>query len=293
MATFRTNHSRGGGGGTIVRVGIFATILTALILYFNRFAEDINTNITSNEENVDVKSFDFLPVGSKGQLLYNPYFTLAYNEKHEQAEWVAYELTAEQLNQPRVRRADEFRPDDRVKQGSASLEDYRGSGYDRGHLAPAADMAFNEEAMNYSFLLSNISPQAKNFNKGIWRELEELTRNWARDNEALYVITGPVLTETVKGTIGTNKVSVPAAYFKILLDMTAPQQKGIAFIIPNEVSFEPLHKFAVPIDEVEKRTGLDFFPNFDAEPLEQTFNLDFWEFSKKKYELRVNKWNKE
>ncbi len=293
MATFKTNHARG-GGGNIARVGIFATILTALILFFNRFTGNSDASETaSNEPAIDIEAFDFLPSGARGQIIYNPYFVLSYNEKHEQADWVAYELTAERLNENWVERADEFLPDDRVKNGSAALEDYRNSGYDRGHLAPAADMAFNENAMYYSFLLSNISPQSKNFNKGIWRELEELTRNWAKQNEALYVVSGPILKDPIKGTIGENQVAVPAAYFKVLLDTTEPQLKGVAFIIPNEVSFEPLYKFAVSIDEVEERTGLNFFPNFEVEALERDFNLDLWEFSKKKYDLRVNKWNQE
>lgn len=294
MAKFKTNHSRSGGSGTIARVGVFALILTALILFFNRFTGNSDAGMaTSDAPEVDTEAFDFLPSGARGQVIFNPYFALSYNEKHEQADWVAYELTAERLSENAVERADEFLVDDRVEHASATLEDYRGSGYDRGHLAPAADMAFNEDAMRYSFLLSNISPQAKNFNKGIWRELEELTRNWAKQNEALYVVSGPILNEPIKGVIGESKVSVPVAYFKVLLDVTEPQLKSIAFIIPNEVSFEPLYKFAVSIDEVEERTGLNFFPNFEVETLEKDFNLDLWEFSKKKYDLRVNKWNQE
>lgn len=294
MAKFRTNYARKSGGGTFARFGIFATIIAALLFLFNQFTGNSDPGTESNtaEPTANTEVFDFLPSGAAGQVVYNPYFALAYSEKHEQAEWVAYELTAENLNQNRVERADEFVPDDRIKGQSASLADYRNSGYDRGHLVPAADMAFNEEAMRYSFLLSNISPQAKNFNKGIWRELEELTRNWAKQNEALYVVTGPILSQS-KGVIGENEVSVPSAYFKVLLDVTEPQSKGIAFLIPNEVSFEPLYKFAVPIDEVEKLTGLNFFPDFEVEAEESAFNLDFWEFSKKKFDLRVNKWNQE
>ncbi len=293
MANLRTNHTRGGGGGTIVRVGIFATILVALMLFFNRFIANSTTEPATEKTKVDTVAFDFLPSDSKGQVLYNPYFALSYAEKYEQAEWVAYELTAERLNQKWVDRTDEFLPDERIKGQSASLADFRNSGYDRGHLVPAADMAFAEEAMRYSFLLSNISPQAKDFNQGIWRELEELTRTWAKENEALYIVTGPVLSQPVKGTIGENKVSVPSAYFKVLLDVTEPQFKGIAFLIPNEVSYEPLYKFAVSIDAVEQLTGLNFFPNFDVEEEERTFNIDLWKFSKTKYDLRVNKWNKE
>lgn len=288
-----TQYSKRKKEGTAARVGIFAIIISALLFLFNRFTG--NTEPTTPESNPEIKveSFDFMPEGSRGQVVHNPYFVLSYSEKHEQAEWVAYELIAERLNENWVERTDEFLPDDRMEDGSADLADYRNSGYDRGHLAPAADMAFSEEAMRYSFLLSNISPQAKNFNKGIWRELEELTRSWAKQNKALYVVTGPILLEAPKGIIGENEVSVPKAYYKVLLDVTEPQVKGIGFLIPNAVSFEPLYEFAVSIEEVEKRTGFDFFPNVATEAVEQNFNLDLWEFSKKKHDLRVNKWNKE
>lgn len=292
MTSYRNNNQRSNNNGSIAKMGIFAVIISALIFFFNRFYSNTSQALDPSIENVDTEIFDFLPIGSSGQIVYNPYFALSYSDKYEQAEWVAYELTAENLNQNWVERADEFLPDDRIKNGSATLDDYRNSGYDRGHLAPAADMAFDEEAMRYSFLLSNISPQAKNFNKGIWRELEELTRNWAKQNKALYVISGPVLSQNPKGEIG-NGVAVPSAYYKVLLDATEPQFKGVGFIIPNAVSFEPLHKFAVSIDEVEALTGYNFFPNKEVETLEKDFNLDLWEFSKKKHELRVNKWNQE
>lgn len=300
MAKLRTNHSKISGGVSIVRVGLFAVILSALVYFFNRF---MNNNSVSNDENssiaqeVDVSKFNFIPTSTTNEVIFNPYFALSYSEEHEQAEWVAYELTKERLNMPWVSRTDAFLPDPQVRKESASSYDYRGSGYDRGHLVPAADMAFSEDAMQYSFLMSNISPQSRNFNQGIWRELEELTRNWAKDNKALYVVTGPVLSEIPKGAIGENEVSIPKAYFKVLLDYTEPQLKGIAFIIPNEVSYEPLFKYAVSIDEAEKQTGLDFFPKLlsseEEMELEAKFNIDLWTFSKAKFDLRTRKWNKD
>jgi endonuclease G len=151
--------------------------------------------------------------------------------------------------------------------------------------------------MDETFLMSNISPQARNFNQGIWRELEELTRDWAKKYKRLYVVTGPVLAQKPKGYIGReNEVAIPAAYYKVLLDLDEPEQKAIAFLIPNEVSYDPLFTFATSVDEVERVTGIDFFVNFmpatlEAE-LEGAFNPDLWYFSKQKYDTRVNKWNK-
>ncbi len=300
MAKLRTNHAKSSGGGTVVRVGLFAAILGAMVYLFNLFAGDsAQPGVVKNDdftEEIDVAAFrKIMPASTTGEVILNPYFALSYFEAHEQAEWVAYELTAERLGMPWVKRSDNFLPDPKITRASAFPTDYRNSGYDRGHLVPAADMAFTEEAMAATFLMSNISPQSSNFNKGIWRELEELTRDWAKKNKALYVVSGPVLSQPVKTAIGENGVSVPAAYFKVLLDYTEPQLKGIGFILPNEVSYEPLFTYAVTIEEVEKATGLVFFPNLlskdEAQVLKANMNVDLWEFNKKKYELRTRKWN--
>ncbi|MEZ4985202.1 MAG: DNA/RNA non-specific endonuclease [Saprospiraceae bacterium] len=183
-----------------------------------------------------------------------------------------------------------------MRTGSATPDDYRGSGYDRGHLVPAADMAFDPVAMDETFMMSNISPQARNFNQGIWRELEELTRDWAKKFKRLYVVSGPVLTREPKGYIGRdNQVAIPAAYFRVILDLDEPEQKAIAFVMDNEVNYEPLYKFATSVDEVEKMTGINFFqdfmpPQLETE-LESQYNIDLWPFNKRKFEIRVEQWN--
>ena len=302
MAKFRTNHSRQSDkGGNIIRIGLFSAILAALVGIYNYFTGGDNAAPADPEEVIqpsdrqDDQDF-YLPTSTTGQVVKHTYYTLSYSEKHEQAEWVAYVLTRERLEIPWVERPDRFEPDPMVKTGSAEWYDYRGSGYDRGHLVPAADMAFSEEAIAETFFMSNISPQSRDFNKGIWKELEELTRDWARKNKKLYVVTGPVLTRPIKGKIGDNEVSIPAAFYRVVLDLSEPEQKGIAFILPNEVSYEPLFKYAASIDEVEKLTGLNFFPDLMTDDLEnqmeRSYNIDLWPFSKQKFDLRVNQWNK-
>ena len=296
MAKFRSNHSQQGKGSSdsIVKVGIFSAIIGGLFFIFNKFMGG-GEPTAPVEENTAYADEYFLPESSTGTIIPREYFTLSYSEEHEQAEWVAYILTRENLQKPWNDRKDNFRPDPKIKTGSSTPNDYRGSGYDRGHLIPAADLAFDEEAMAESFYMSNISPQSRNFNKGIWRELEELTRNWAKKFKKLYVVTGPILSEPIKGSIGDNEVSVPSGYFKVLLDISEPELKGIGFILENEVNFEPLYKFAVSIDEVEEKIGLDLFPELMSpdleEELEGSFNIDLWEFSKQKYDLRTQKWN--
>jgi len=207
-------------------------------------------------------------------------YTLSFNEKHEQANWIAYLLTADETLKT-VSRTDNFRPDAAVRTGSANTKDYQGSGYDRGHLAPAADMGWSRQAMDESFLYSNMSPQDQGFNRGIWKRLEEQVRQWAVDNQAIYVVTGPVLTTNLK-FIGPNQVSVPRFYFKVLLDFTKPDLKCIAFILPNATSSLSLQQFAVPIDSIEQVTGIDFFPALPDDQeilLEKSLCLDCWSWT--------------
>ena len=132
-------------------------------------------------------------------------YTLCYNETHEQANWVAYELTATETVSI-YERTDKFIEDPEIKTGSATAQDYAGYGYDRGHLAPAADMGWSAQSMVESFYYSNMSPQDPSFNRGIWKKCEELVRNWAVDFDKIYVATGPILTAGLS-TIGSNKVS--------------------------------------------------------------------------------------
>lgn len=197
-------------------------------------------------------------IDSDDLIVTREYYTLSYSEYHEQAEWVAYELTRnEVLGQ--FERTDNFRADPAVSTGSASLADYRGSGYDRGHLAPAADMKISDLAMRDSFYMSNMSPQDPSFNRGIWKKLEAIVRQMAYDNGAIHVVTGPVLNRGNFQTIGPNRVSVPEFYYKIILDYREPELKAIGFILPNEKSSISLNSFAVTVDEVERVTGIDFY----------------------------------
>ncbi|MEZ5044461.1 MAG: DNA/RNA non-specific endonuclease [Saprospiraceae bacterium] len=303
MAKLRTNHqqSSAGASGNIVKVGIFGAIIGGLFFLFNQFSGVGNSGETDStetpREEVDHRpAADFLPTSSTNDIIHHKYYSLSYSEEDEQAEWVAYQLTKQNLEKPWVDRKDVFIPDPKVKSGSATPKDYNGSGYDRGHMVPAADMSFSEEAMAETFYMSNMSPQSRNFNGGIWRELEELTRTWAKKFGSLYVVTGPVLTYEPKGFIGENEVAIPAAYFKVLLDGSKPNAKGIGFILPNEISYEPLYKFAVSIDRVEEISGLDFFPDLLTDEVEAevegNFNIDLWPFSKQKFEERIENWNK-
>lgn len=234
---------------------------------------------------------EILPAAAS-EIVRHTWFALGYVEDHEQAEWVAYELTRDRLDENWAERPNTFRPDPAVRTESATPRDYSGSGYDKGHLCPAADMAFNAAAIDETFLMSNMSPQVAGFNMGIWRELEELTRDWARRFKKLYIVTGPVLTLDNLGQIGFSKVTVPAGYYKVLL---APdEQRAIAFILPNQVSEKPVMDYACSIDKVEKITGIDFFPQLLkglGEELEASLDKSAWPINANRYEQRVKVWN--
>ena len=205
-------------------------------------------------------------------------FALGYIEYHEQPAWVIYKLTRAELQAKVAKRTNRFREDPEIPTGSATNADYRKSGYDRGHLAPAADMAFSVQTMADSFFFSNMSPQVPAFNRGIWKRLEEQVRKFALQEGEIMVVTGPVLPKEKSITIGNNKVTVPDRYYKVVYDLTPPQ-KMIGFIIPNNGSTRPLQDFAVTVDAVEKETGLDFFslvPRQEQDRLESTITLDAW-----------------
>tara|TARA_R110001592_G_scaffold23456_1_gene91931 strand:+ start:43989 stop:44933 length:945 start_codon:yes stop_codon:yes gene_type:complete len=231
------------------------------------------------------QSIDLFFPASEGQLVHHQNYSLAYSEEHEQALWVFYELDRNETHAI-AKRKDDFREDPMVRTGSASLADYRSSGYDRGHLAPAADMAFSEEAISESFYMSNMSPQEPSFNRGIWKNLEAQFREWAAADGSLYIVTGPVLVPGL-AKMGDNQVSIPNFYYKVALDFDADELGAIAFLLPNQKLDLELESFVVSIDSLESITGIDFFAGLDDD-LEAKFeatkgNFTFW----KKPRLKV------
>lgn len=204
-------------------------------------------------------SVAYQPTSTTNQIVEHKYYTLSYNEKFEQAEWVAYELKKEYLKNGNYKRP-YFIEDPKVTTGSADWRNYKKSGYDKGHLCPAGDMEFSEEAYNDTFYTSNISPQKHDFNSGIWNRIEQKTRYWADKYNDIYVVTGGVLKDSDK-KIGTEKVSVPKYFYKIVLAKSGKEHKAIAFLVPNEDSDKSIYDFVVPIETLEKMTGIDFFPN--------------------------------
>ncbi len=192
-------------------------------------------------------------------------FSLCYRESYEVAEWVCYTLTKEKLVKV-TNRLNNFRPDTLITTGSAELSDYKRSGYDRGHLAPSADMAWSIESNSDSFLLSNITPQIHAFNSGKWKELEEQVRAYAKFFDEIFIVTGPILEKPSSqfNSIGANKVCVPEYFYKVLLAKNSEGiYESIGFIMPNQKCEDELLSYVVSVNDVEKRTNLDFFSALD------------------------------
>lgn len=222
--------------------------------------------------------FDFFPTSTTGVVINHDAYSFSYAESFEQAEWVAYTLTKDDLTSHDYKRPF-FIEDKAVKTGSASWRNYKQSGYDKGHLCPAGDRKSSYKRYEETFLTSNIAPQLPRFNNGVWNRLEQKVRYWATKYDGLYVVTGGVLSGDLK-TIGKEKVAVPKYFYKVL--MTQKRDKMIAFLVPHAVSDRPLYEFVVDVDSIEKMTGIDFFsqlPDAVENKFEKNSDYKTWSFN--------------
>lgn len=234
-----------------------------------------------NEVNPTVDLIELeLPQCDERKIVRHAGFTFEYDESNEQAKWVAYQLTASETVR-RFKRSDNFRIDPKISSGSATDDDYRRSGYDRGHLAPAADMAWSSQTMSESFYYSNMSPQVPGFNRGIWKRLEEQLRNWAVELDTIYVVTGPILSGNMN-YIGPDNVAVPNYYYKAVLYSRGSESRAIGFVMANLASQENVFNYSVSIDSVEKLTGLDLFaalPDHLENSIERNLCVSCWNWN--------------
>ena len=242
--------------------------------------EKASTPTISNE--VFSADFNYLPTSTTNQIIEHEFYTLSYSETHEQAEWVAYELKKDYLSSRNLKRP-YFNQDAKIATKSADWRNYKNSGYDKGHLVPAGDMKFSEDAFTDTFYTSNISPQLASFNNGVWNRLEQKVRYWAEKYDGIYVITGGVLESELR-TIGEEEVAVPNYFYKVLLDTDASTNhvKMIAFLVPHQSSNQPLYEFVVSVDELEHLTGIDFFSTLSnqiEDELERKSDYKSWSFN--------------
>jgi len=203
-------------------------------------------------------------------------YAIGFSNTHHQPIWASYRLTSSEL-QSTIRRTNDFRPD-RLLMATATPQDYKSSGYDKGHLVPAADLGYSTWTMHNSFLMSNMSPQAGVLNRESWRLLEEWVRATALREKSLLVVTGPIFfrTNAVYKTIGASKVTVPDAYYKVVLDETPPC-KIIAFILMNDKSSNDVKDHVADVRALERQMSFTFFERFPhVEDLKKQQDVSAW-----------------
>jgi len=234
----------------------------------------------SKENNIAIVDADIWPNANINTTGFVKHFgfSLEYNEELELPKWVYYKLTKEMVKRKVTKRVDNFRADPAVKTQSAIPQDYKYSGFDRGHLCPAGDMKWNKKAMDESFLMSNICPQLHSLNAGQWEQLESKAREWAVQLGEIYIITGPIVNKGYE-TIGENEVAVPSAFYKLIVYNAKPGLYAISFIMENKALGGNIYNYSVPINEVERQTGIDFFNTLsisNQEILEKYNNTEQW-----------------
>ncbi|GIV26627.1 MAG: hypothetical protein KatS3mg027_0441 [Bacteroidia bacterium] len=231
-------------------------------------------------ENETKSYYFYLPQILKNDvILHHTAYSVSYDTLHHLPKWTIYEINASLLQNSVAERKNKFEKDPLLPQCTHLNSDYKNSGYDRGHLVPAADMQFSETTMQESFYFSNIAPQLPSFNRGIWKKLEEQIRNWALENKKLIVISGVVIADTLP-YFGKQKIYVPYYFYKIVADITSTNGiELIGFILPNAKVEAPVSKYTVPVDSIEHLLHIDFFPALEdsiEEKAEKQINLKHW-----------------
>lgn len=202
-------------------------------------------------------------------------YDVMYNPEYKIPRWVKYELLASETDGEWSRKGLKFTPDPSVSFPQADDSDYRGSGWSRGHMAPAADFKWSSKSMIETFYFTNCCPQDLSLNSGQWQTLEKKVRDWANRYGSVIVYTGPIVLDNVYGTIGYNKVVVPDAFFKAIL----AGEQSIAFVMYNHNNNENMQKCALSVDDLEALSGIDFFAELDDDfenRVEATYNLRNW-----------------
>ncbi len=256
---------------SIITLVVLALLGTAYHFIWGDETEEENLGFSDGTEFVgsekDLMSRIEIPYrleDNEGNIIEHMGYALSYNSDYRVPNWVAYELLESEVITAYRSREDKFEPDPLIKGRQAYDRDYVGSGYDRGHMAPAADMRWSSQTMKECFYLSNVCPQDRNLNSGAWNDLEKQVRREARFYKSVYVVCGPIFEYNNPKHIGSNHVMVPDSFFKALL---ARRKDGsyaaIGFIFPNEACTRNLTLYAMTVDELEAKLGMDLFFNLE------------------------------
>lgn len=221
-------------------------------------------------------------ISSSDDVIVHTGYTVSYNTKRKIPNWVAYELTPKEANGTTSRpKNSPFREDPDFRGPQPSRSDYSNSqNWDKGHLAPCADMKISSTTMIESFYLTNVCPQNHSINAGDWQKLEELVHNMAaKSGKTMYIVCGPIVSEGQFGTLGAAGITIPDSFFKALLYKDANGYHSIAFIMPNKPSSRCLGDYSLTVNDLEKIIGVDLFTNLDEriqESVEGQHILNDW-----------------
>lgn len=243
---------------------------------------DSITELKYDSNTVEISFYERPQLSDDDFLVEHTGFALSFDETTNCPRWVAWELTAEEVETKAVTRVNDFCGDPLVPAPHrVEPSDYRESGYDRGHMCPAGDMKWSSRAMSDCFYMSNICPQVGELNRRWWEHLESACRRWARQEGSVYICCGPLFKSSrrVKTIGGDVRVRVPNGFFKVVLSLREDAEKAIGFVYSNRDSRQPMSSAVCTVDSVETLTGLDFFPLLPdslEERLESFSNLSEW-----------------
>lgn len=202
-------------------------------------------------------------------------YTASYNHRTLVPDWVAWELTAEEAN-GQLNDQYPFSRDPSVNFPKASREDYSNTGWDKGHMAPRADMKWSSQALEESYYFTNVCPQDHEMNSQAWEQIERLSRLAAQHYGSVYIVCGPVFTEGRYGTIGRAQVHVPDMFYKALLTHTGKGYQTVGFIMKNQPECSQPVNYAVSVDSIEALIGRNLFPQLPDEQAEATYEMKYW-----------------
>lgn len=257
----------------LVAVGVIGLLLSPGRSKANN-AERVETPTAITEHDLEDV---IIPSELPSQLKKYEGFRVSFNSDNGTPNYVSWELLASELNDV-VSRSNVFWQDPEIE-GCPTSDDYKRSGYDRGHICPAADQKWSQQAMNDCFVMTNMVPQAHVLNAGAWQTLEKRERAWAQRDSAIVIVAGPIYTESDNQRIGNNKVRVPGAFFKVMIAPYIDNPRGIGFVYPNMSAPGNMEHYVTSIDKVEKLTGFDFFHNLPdevEEKIEATASFKEW-----------------
>ena len=282
------------------RYTIFAVFALISCLIYNSYGDNksrhqnrtldpvplIGETIANDKPAIPGIAVDFSNVGTvkeveelDEQILTRASYIVSYNKKTKCPNWVAWRLTREHANGDVSRMGNAFHEDQEVPAPRALNADYKQSGFSRGHMCPAGDNKWDREVMYETFLLSNVCPQNANLNSGLWNQIEISCRRWAEKYDDIYIICGPMYFKSKEMQyIGENNVAIPDAFFKVILCLNG-DPKCIGFICRNTDGNKKKDMYANTLEEVERLTGLHFFPQLDPETrklVESEADISMW-----------------